>query len=359
MAEVIVEVCRIESVIPHPNADALELAQIKGWQCVVPLGRYVAGDLVTYIPIDAMIPLEHSDRWGITKYLSVKTGIENGIEGAEPGTTVTAGRVRCARLRGEPSFGVIVEREDLAWAEGEDVKARYGIFKYIPPVRITAGDAMSAHPLFVTYTDIENLRNYVDVLQEGEEVVVTEKIHGTNARVGIIDGERMAGSKGLRRKPPLNPDEMRGNTYWFPFTCPGVVSLIEAMSAQHRQVILFGEVYGSQIQELHYGKKGRLGFRAFDLLLDGNYADVDVFLSLCSAHGVETVPILYRGPFTLDKIRALSQGNTTMEGSHIREGVVVKPIVERTHPKVGRVALKYIGDQYLFSKSADRDTHDI
>lgn len=354
MAEVVVEVCRIERVTPHPNADALELAQIKGWQCVVPLGRYVAGDLVTYIPIDAMIPLEHSDRWGITKYLSVKTD----VEGAEAGTSVTAGRVRCAKLRGEPSFGVIVEREDATWQEGEDVKARYGIFKYIPPVRLTSGDAMNPWPLFVAYTDIENLRNYPGVLEEGEEVVVTEKIHGTNARVGIIDGERMAGSMGLRRKPPADADAMVGHTYWFPFTRPGVVELLEAMSAQHQQVILFGEVYGSKVQDLHYGAKGRLGFRAFDLLLDGKYADPDDFLALCNQYGVETVPVLYRGPFSLEKVRALSQGNTTLEGGHIREGVVVKPVVERTHPKVGRVALKYIGDQYLFSKSADRDTHD-
>jgi len=38
---------------------------------------------------------------------------------------------------------------------------------------------------------------------------------------------------------------------------------------------------------------------------------------------------------------------------------VVKPVVERMHPKIGRVALKYIGDAYLFSKSAERDTHDV
>ncbi len=72
MAETIVEVCKLENVTAHPNADALELAQIKGWQCVVPLGKYRTGDLITYIPIDAMIPLEHADRWGITKYLSVR-----------------------------------------------------------------------------------------------------------------------------------------------------------------------------------------------------------------------------------------------------------------------------------------------
>ena len=80
---------------------------------------------------------------------------------------------------------------------------------------------------------------------------------------------------------------------------------------------------------------------------------------LLDRYGVETVPFLFRGAYTLEKIKELSEGNTTLEGEHIREGVVVKPVVERTHPKVGRVALKYIGDPYLFSKSADRDTHDV
>ena len=43
MAECIVEVCRIEKVQQHSNADALELTHIKGWQCVVPI-RPTAGD---------------------------------------------------------------------------------------------------------------------------------------------------------------------------------------------------------------------------------------------------------------------------------------------------------------------------
>ena len=34
-------------------------------------------------------------------------------------------------------------------------------------------------------------------------------------------------------------------------------------------------------------------------------------------------------------------------------------LLSTLHPRVGRVALKYIGDAYLFSKSADRDTNDV
>lgn len=350
MAECIVEVCEIEKVYPHPNADALELAQIKGWQCVIPLGQYRAGERVTYIPIDSMIPVEHADRWGITKYLSVKTG---------PEMPVPAGRVRCARLRGEPSFGVIVDVDDPAWSTGQDVKEHYGIFKYVPPLKPTAGDADTPHPLFVEYTDIENLRNFVDVLEDGEEVVVTEKLHGTNCRVGMIEGEPMAGSMSLRRKRPDAPEAMASNTYWFPYTLPAVQALIEAMGARYRQCILFGEVYGSRIQDLHYGCKGVFGFRAFDILADGKYLDADAFFDLCAEFGVDTVPVLYRGAYTLEKVRELSAGNTTLAEDHIREGVVVKPAVERMHPKLGRVALKFIGDQYLFSKSAERDTNDV
>ena len=336
MSTLIVEVSRIEKVLAHGNADALELAHIKGWQCVIPKDRYRPGDLVTYVPIDAVIPPEHSDRWGITKYLS-------------------NGRVRCARLRGEPSFGVIVEREDPSWEEGRDVQDFYGITKYLPPIKIQAGDAEVPHPLFVEYTDVENLRNFPDVLAEGEPVSVTEKLHGTNCRLGLIEGEWMAGSMSVRRK---RPEEGADSLYWRPMGLPGVQPLLESLGRTHRQVILYGEVFGSKVQNLNYGQTGAQGFRAFDVLADGKYLDTNAFEAVCAQHGVETVPVLYRGPYDLATVKALSEGPTTLGADHIREGVVVKPVVERTDPKVGRVCLKYIGDPYLFAKNVT-DSQDV
>lgn len=336
MSTLIVEVCRIENVAAHGNADALELAQIKGWQCVIPKGRYAAGDLVTYIPIDAVIPAEHSDRWGFTKYLS-------------------NGRVRCAKLRGEPSFGVIVDREDDTWAEGEDVKDRYGITKYIPPVKMGAGDAAPAHPLFPEYTDVENLRNFPSVFTNGEEVVATEKLHGTSCRLGLIEGEWMAGSMSVRRARPGN---LADSIYWQPLEIAGVPALLEHLGRNARQGILYGEVFGSRVQNLNYGLVGTLGFRAFDLLVDGKFLDSEPFFAACAKFGVPAVPVLYRGPYDLAAIKALSEGPTTLGAGHIREGVVVKPVRERTDPKVGRVCLKYIGDPYLFAKNIT-DSHDV
>jgi RNA ligase (TIGR02306 family) len=338
MSNLIIPVATIEKLTPHNNADSLELAQILGWQLVVRKGEYQVGDKLTYFPIDTVLPQELSDKFGVTKYLS-------------------KGRIRCAKLRGEPSFGLAVSLENEDWQVGQDVTEHYtalGVKKYEPPVRVTAGDAEPEHPLFVTYTEIENMRNFPDIFQEGEMVVLTEKIHGTNSRVGIIEGEFMAGSKGVRRKRPVD-DNFGTNLYWHPFLLSPVRTMLENLAAQHKQVILFGEIYGSKIQSLDYGHKGTMGYRAFDLLIDGHYLNWSDFTLICAQYGVDTVPVVDAIPFNLGTIKKHSEGSTLLmdDNAHIREGLVVKPLQERRDAKTGRVILKYVSDQYLFGKQTD------
>lgn len=334
MSSLIVPVTTIEAVKPHSNADSLELARVLGWQLVVRKGEYQVGERIVYFPIDTLLPLELSERFGVTKYLSKQ-------------------RIRCARLRGEPSFGLAV-RPDQDWPIGENVADFYGVQKYEPPLRVTAGDAEMDHPLFVAYTEIENMRNFPTILEPGESVMLSEKIHGTCARVGCVEGELMAGSKQVRRKRPEG-DRFASNTYWFPFSLAMVRKLIEDLAGEHRQVILFGEVYGSKIQSFHYGLHGVLGFRAFDLLLDGHYVDWPDFLELCAQYDIETVPALATVPFELDAVKRYSEGETRLmaQDAHIREGVVVRPVHERHDPRVGRVILKYVSDSYLFGEKSD------
>ena len=338
---VTVLVSTVENVRPHPNADRLEICDVLGWQMVVPKEIYADGDKVVYFPPDTLIPAEWADQWGVRTYLK---GKQND-------------RVGKINLRGEPSFGLAVRPpEDQDWPVGTNVAEFFGATKYEPPIRVSAGDAAEPHPLFHKYTDMENLRNYPHVLEEGEEVVVTEKIHGTNCRVGLIEGEEMAGSMELRRERPAE-DQVETNTYWFPWTLPGVRDLICALAERKsaRQVILFGEVYGGSVQSLHYGiPKGKgLGFRAFDILVEGRYLEQDELESVCTEFAVEMVPVLYRGPFSLAKIRETSSGQTALDDDHMREGSVVKPIHERTHPDVGRLVMKYLSDEYLLGKHSD------
>jgi RNA ligase (TIGR02306 family) len=334
MSSLIVPVATIEALTPHTNADALELAQVLGWQVVVRKGEYTTGQKVVYFPIDTLLPLDVSERFGVTKYLARQ-------------------RIRCARLRGEPSFGLVVV-PDQDWAVGTNVAEHYGAQKYEPPMRATAGDAEQEHPLFVVYTDVENMRNFPTMFAPGEDVLVSEKIHGTNARVGSIEGHLLAGSMRLRRKRPPD-DHLATSIYWFPLTLPPVCTLIETLGRAHRQVILFGEVYGRKIQSFQYGLANTIDFRAFDLLLDGRYVDWPDFLTLCAHYGVGTVPVLATLSFDLGEIRRLSEGKTQLmtTDAHIREGVVVRPLRERHDPLVGRVILKYISDSYLFGEKSD------
>lgn len=353
-----VEVATIDAIEPHPNADKLELAQVKGWQVVVQKGQHATGEKVVYVPPDSVLPQTLSDDLNITSYLA-------------------NGRLRAIKLRGEPSFGLIMHPRSIEWQIGQDVAGEYGITKYAPPVRSWNGirrattenpDALEDHSLFWRYTNIDNLRHYPHLLEEDEEVIVTEKLHGTNSRVGVIQGEWMAGSHKVRRKQPDNfvnlhherlNLSMSTHVYWFPALLPSVNALLIELSKHHEQVILFGEILGDTIQSLHYGHYQQLGYRAFDLLIDGKYVEYDTFIQLCSDSCIATVPQLARLPYSLDAIKTLSKGNTTILApgygakTHIREGVVVKPIHERTHPKIGRMILKYVSDEYLVGKATD------
>jgi RNA ligase (TIGR02306 family) len=333
-SSLIVPVTIIEKISPHPNADALELAQVLGWQLVVKKGEYAVNDKIVYFPIDTILPVNVSDTFGVTRYLSKQ-------------------RIRCARLRGEPSFGLAVKPDNHDWEIGLNVAEHYGATRFEPPIRPGQGDAERAHPLFVEYTDIENMRNFPDIFTAGETVMLTEKIHGTSSRVASIEGELMAGSKAVRRKRPED-DKFNTNLYWYPLSLEPVRALIESLGTSARQVILFGEIYGSKIQSFHYGHKGTLGFRAFDLLIDGHYLNWSDFVATCHQFGVETVPVVATIPFDLAEMKRYSEGQTLLaQDAHIREGLVVRPLVERTHPKIGRVTLKYVSDSYLFGEKTD------
>lgn len=344
MSSVIANVVEVDSVQPHPNADRLALARIKGWQAVIRKHEdgspeFAPGEKVVFIPPDSTLPREMAEHLNVVSYLSERTDVE--------GARVLV--VRQVRLRGEPSFGLVVRPEDPSWPVGTDVREHYGIGKFRPPVKFSAGDSESNHPLFQRYTDMENLRNFPAILNPGEEVVVTEKIHGTNSRIGWVEGKLLAGSHGLQRKRP-EPEDLPTNTYWFPSTLEPVMSLLDEFKEQgHAVAILYGEIFGSRVQNLHYGRRDGLGFAAFDLLVGEHYLDYDDFAALCERHKVPTAPILWRGPFSLEKIAELSRGQTTMADDHIREGVVVKPTKERFDPEVGRVILKYLSDDYLLN----------
>ena len=89
MSSLIVEVCEISNIEPHPNADRLDIPTVKGWNCIVQKGSYRAGDWCVFFPPDSVLP-----DWIISDY---------ELEFLKKG-----GRVGTLKLRGYISQGLIL-----------------------------------------------------------------------------------------------------------------------------------------------------------------------------------------------------------------------------------------------------------
>lgn len=349
MSELAVQLTTIDEVKPHSNADRLEIAVVGGWQCVVPKGVHTAGENIIYFPPDTVLPQKWTDHLGVTQYCHL---LKDGRY-----------RIRCARLRGEPSFGVLVDSKLFGtactgWVQNsiltnQNIIEYFEATKYVPPITPFHGTGGSDglaevdDPLFSKYTAIENIRNHPDVVFPGEEITITEKIHGTNCRVGVVNGQLMAGSHNRRVKVPEQREEFAMNRYCFPLSLPNVRELLTFFSDSHSQVVLFGEVFGAGVQQLDYGRKG-IDFIAFDLLIDGAYVAPEAFASYCSMFDVTTAPALPTINYTgIPDLKRFVDGRSLLGGTHIREGIVIKPTTPRTDPRIGRVVLKHISDAYL------------
>lgn len=354
-------VYEITKFTKHPNADSLYLAEVGGWQCVTNK-FYNVGNRVIFIEPGSVLTQEFADLIEVTPYLKKKVN-QDGNKVLVVGQT---------RLRGEPSFGIILPTDREV---GEDLAEEYGIIKFEPPVKQfnIQQNTRPDHPIVKKYTDIENLRKWPNIFEPDEEVICVSKIHGTNSRIGYIISEEtgeiewLAGSRRLMREKPENfdPNEIIADTYqnelyWLPYSVPGVMSLLNIFAVTgYKTVTLYGEIYGGNIQPFNYGL-AQPKYCAFDICVEGEFYSYDHLINLLDFYNIPHPPVMYRGPYSLEAVRQAAEMDNTFGGNHIQEGVVVRPVVERYHPKVGRLIMKYVQDAYLLNKEIEKsDTTDM
>ena len=187
MSEFHVNVVRLGPLSSHPNADTLNVTKVFDYQVITKKGGFSEGDLVVYVPIDSVVP--DTEDWHFLCPLDDKGAARYPVGQVPEKYRI----IEAKKLRGIFSQGMLAPVPNSDVKEGDDVAALMGIKKYDPPVDATTGGEAESPPrgwTFPTYTDIEGLRRYPHILQEGEEVVITEKIHGANGRF-VHDGERL------------------------------------------------------------------------------------------------------------------------------------------------------------------------
>lgn len=363
----------------HPNADALELAQVGLFRAVVLKGRYKTGDYALYIPEQAVLPADLIEELGLTGRLAGKD----------------KDRVKAIRLRGELSQGIVcqpaaigglwdgaVTEEGLAAlvanTDANDFADELGITKWVPPIPVGMSGKVEPAPNLLRWIEIENIKRYPDIFEPGEPVIATEKIHGTcclvtyDSEAGMLggDGEPTGAtyvtSKGFGGKN-LTLAEDKTNLYWravrehgLPFAAEGICGVLGA-----RRVGLFGEVYGKGVQDLHYGKDAShnesLGYVLFDIaVMDQagevrwlSHAEIDKLWSLTLGEAglivtTPRAPVVFEGPYDYEALAKLAEGRSLLDPGTIREGVVVRPAVERRSEILGgRAIAKIVSEGYL------------
>jgi RNA ligase (TIGR02306 family) len=345
-------------VEPHPNADLLELAQVGLYRAVVPKDVYRTGDYAIYIPEQAIIPDALIEELGLTGKLAGKE----------------KNRVKAVRLRGELSQGIVCRPRALGtWgksddqlmaATGLDFAEQLGIEKWVPEIPAHMSGKVIPAPDLIRWVDIENLKRYPDIFTPGEPVVATEKIHGTCCLVTyhVPSDTLMVSSKGFGERS-LALELSATNLYW---RAADQFQLYEKLGSYAENegvttVALFGEVYGAGIQDLDYGKvAGRndtLGFVAFDMAVvvpgtGKHWLSTLEFAATMRAYEIPHAPVLYDGPFVLGALELITSGLTVLgDGAHMREGIVIRPLMEQNSPILGgRKIAKLVSDEYLLRK---------
>jgi len=345
-------VARINEIKPIEGADNIEQAIVGGWRCIVKKGAHIVDDLVVCTTTDAVIPQKLSDALNVTNYLRKD------------------GRVRTVKLKGVYSECLIISLDSLPqmkkqfakgigyyWDEGEDLMEFLKIFKYEPPVKmvqLASGRKIKYkdNPNFHIYYKFPNLKNVPGMFTENDIVEITRKIHGTNARYGIVRKTKLSfldkikkffGNKWIEYEFIVGSHNVEKGSESQGFYDTNVWYDIEKKYDIKTKlwnyikiynpeiigdgVILYGEIYGAGIQKGYdYGLK-EIKFAGFDVKADGEYLDTYyTYLTIMDELELPYVEILYQGYWS-QEIQDKFTFNNFIPGTKVpEEGIVIKHV---------------------------------
>jgi RNA ligase (TIGR02306 family) len=353
----------IGSVSEIPGADNIELVTVGGWNAITKKGEYKVDDLVVVATTDAVIPQKLSDDLGVTNYLR------------------KGQRVRTVKLRKVYSECLIIPMSYLLGKgakgiPGTDLMQTLGITKYEPPVKtitLVSGDRKIKYhqnPNFKVYHKFPNQKNVPDMFSEEDEVVITRKLHGTNARYGIVRKKKLSlwdrvkmffGNQWARFDYVYGSHNVEKGSDSQGFYSSDVWDDV-ARKYNIRQklwdhvkdtyepfdlsegVVIYGEIYGAGIQKNYDYGLTDIKFAGFDVQVDGEYQPYINETVHFDCLQLPQVELLYQGNWSKE-VQDKYVFNNNIEGTKVpHEGVVVKS-VSGNRGKVSKV----INPDYLIA----------
>ena len=340
---------RINEIKEIPGADNIEQGVIGGWNCIIKKGEYKIDDLVVVATTDAVIPQELSDAMNVTNYLR------------------KGGRVRTVKLRGVYSECLIIPVKflngkitmgDFVLEEGLDVMDILKIYKYEPPVKqiqLASGKKIKyrENPNFHIYYKFPNLKNVQGMFTEEDVVEITRKIHGINARYGIvkktkltfwdkvkkffgladkwIDYEFVVGSHNVEKGSDsqgfydTNVWYQIANKYEIKKRLWEYVKSVAMEPEIGDGITIYGEIYGAGIQNNYDYGLTDIEFVGFDVKENGEYlSPINAKLLIANILELRYVEILHFGNWS-QEVQDKFVFNNMIPGTKVpEEGIVIK-----------------------------------
>lgn len=335
----------IVEVRQHFNADSLDLVLAGEYQFVAQKGIYQTGDIAIVIPEKSIVPP------------SIQEHFINYLKGPEKN------RVGGIRLRGEISQGILLNRVEAEKILGKsldefefdvDISELLSITKYeayIPPSMAGIQKRYSGEH---HYFDCVQYGSHAKEFQDDEIVIVTEKVHGSqiNYIFDCVTGEENIGTKNqLQKDIVLEKDE--NNLYW-----KGAINsklneycqyLKTKVGEDVTKIQIVGEVIPCQGGYSYGQVEPKVAAFNVTLYRSGNVESFFPVEIIYSWH-LEVVPVLAIARYgeIKDKLRGLAEGMEQVSGKelHIREGVVVRPKIDRKSSRGTWLRLKIINPKY-------------
>jgi len=304
---------RINSITPITESDFLELAHIKGWQCVVKKGEFLEGELAVYFEVDSFLP--EDERYEFLRKTSFRENDDNG----------RGFRIKTIRLRGQLSQGLLLPLASFLEVppdtdEGIDVTALLNVKKwYMPEAPAGTGTMIGGRPFGIPASDEIRIQSAPELLEQlaGEPYYISTKMDGTSCVVYSIGGKIGCCSRNFE----IGDD--KDALYWQPVYLYG---LREKLSSLGRDVVLTGELCGPGIQKNRLRLSGYAWYvfdwREWETL---EYAGLDEMVKNCAMLGVPTVPVEETGErFDYDLPGLLERARGKYPSGLDKEGIVIR-----------------------------------
>ena len=325
---------KVLDLVPIDGADAIELAVIQGWQCVVKKGEFAIADIGVFFEVDSFLPIDV--RYEFLRKSSYRENEYNG-EGF---------RIKTIRLRGALSQGLFMPLSafpEIVDAHiGNDATDLLGVKKWVIPEFATSGGiAIGNRPTGVRTSDEIRVQSDPSILEAliGKPYYITTKMDGTSGTVYYLGGQIGACSRNL------DIAEGEDALYWKPIFKYGLADKLGILSenSAYNGIALIGEIVGPGIQKNRIGL-AEIEWYVFDAIVfdvpGGRYVTFDELQMITNALDIKMVPVEETGEsFNYSMAELIEKAKGKYASGKDKEGIVVR--------SAGKAAIKDVSFKVL------------